>query len=121
MLNASGCKTLVVGQECAATLEALLPRLEKPLTLIVPDPGWELKSEALARHRVIAARQLSKVADPLDPAVDGGATAYLLFTSGSTGIPKGVAVSQANAVAYMEYAAKRFGFMRRIVALKISI
>ena len=110
MLNASGCKTLVVGQECAATLEALLPRLEKPLTLIVPDPGWELKSEALARHRVIAARQLSKVADPLDPAVDGGATAYLLFTSGSTGIPKGVAVSQANAVAYMEYAAKRFGF-----------
>src|ERR1700690_3498033 len=28
MLKASGCKTLVVGRECAATLEALLPRLD---------------------------------------------------------------------------------------------
>ncbi|MGB6248863.1 MAG: AMP-binding protein, partial [Terriglobales bacterium] len=41
MLKASGCRTLVVGQECAATLESLLPRLDQPLTLIIPDPGWE--------------------------------------------------------------------------------
>lgn len=27
MLRASGCKTLVVGRECASTLESLLPRL----------------------------------------------------------------------------------------------
>src|ERR1035438_2318160 len=34
MLRASGCNTLVVGRECAATLDAVLPRLEKSLTLI---------------------------------------------------------------------------------------
>src|SRR5271155_4154839 len=39
MLLASGCKTLVVGQECAAALESLLPRADKPLTLIIPDSG----------------------------------------------------------------------------------
>ncbi|MGA2967460.1 MAG: AMP-binding protein, partial [Terriglobales bacterium] len=41
MLRASGCKTLVVGRECVATLESLLPRLDKPLAVILPDCGWE--------------------------------------------------------------------------------
>lgn len=110
MLKASGCKTLIVGEECAATLESLLPCLEKPLTVIVPDPGCEANGGSLTQHRVFSAREMAKVADPSEPTVRGEATAYLLFTSGSTGVPKGVAVSQSNAVAYMEYAAKRFGF-----------
>jgi amino acid adenylation domain-containing protein len=114
MLVASGCTTLVVGQECAAPLESLLTRLDKQLTLILPDAGWEpdrknFDRKAFAPHRVISARDLSRVADPHDPLAEGSDTAYLLFTSGSTGVPKGVAVSQSNAIAYMEYAAKRFG------------
>ena len=109
MLNASGCRTLIVGQECAATLEALLPRLQRPLNVIAPDPGWELKIDSAGPRHVVQASHEYGIADPTEPEVCGDATAYLLFTSGSTGIPKGVAVSQSNAVAYMKYAAKRFG------------
>lgn len=107
MLQASGCKTIVVGSECAARLEQLLPRAKEALKLIIPDDGWD--PGRVAPHRVIPAQQFAKVADPSDPALDKDDTAYLLFTSGSTGLPKGVAVSQSNVVAYMQYAAKHFG------------
>jgi amino acid adenylation domain-containing protein len=109
MLRASGCRTVVVGRECAAVLESLLPGLDKTLTFIIPDPEWEPEGKLGSTHRIVPARHLSKIADPSDPAVEGDDTAYLLFTSGSTGLPKGVAVSQSNVVAYMDYAAKRFG------------
>jgi amino acid adenylation domain-containing protein len=109
MLQASGCETLVVGRECAASLQALLPRIQQRLTIITADEDWDPGVISGSQHRFVSARELSKTADPADPMVADDATAYLLFTSGSTGVPKGVAVSQANVRAYMNYAGKRFG------------
>jgi non-ribosomal peptide synthetase component F len=44
------------------------------------------------------------------PEVSQNAIAYLLFTSGSTGQPKGVMVSHANVLHYVDCVIKRYGF-----------
>src|SRR5215470_2539048 len=55
MLKASGCKTLIVGRECAAIFEELIPRIDCPLNLILPDNGWQPKIGSAVPHRVVGA------------------------------------------------------------------
>ena len=108
MLSASGCKAVVVGAECEEALITLLPRITEPLVWILPDSTEPTGKDSFAPHRVIRRKDMQGVAEPRDPDVDGSATAYLLFTSGSTGIPKGVPISQANVASYLSYAGPRF-------------
>ena len=47
--------------------------------------------------------------EPLAPASRPEQPAHLLFTSGSTGVPKGVAITHANVTAFVEWATSYFG------------
>ena len=110
MLTLSGSSVLIAGAESLANLPSLLSRVGGSLVVILPDcvvaPAW---SEEFPKHRFLAAERMSGGetfsfgAELADEAI-----AYLLFTSGSTGQPKGVAIHHSNVQPYVKYVCERY-------------
>jgi amino acid adenylation domain-containing protein len=111
MLERSMCRSVIVDAGSESQLQRLLCSIATPLVIICPDRAevTELAGKFPA-HRFIGANELADAEHwcPVEVAVDS--IAYLLFTSGSTGQPKGVMVSHANVRHYVEYVTKRYGF-----------
>jgi amino acid adenylation domain-containing protein len=111
MLRRSMCRSVIVDAGSEPQLEALLCGIGTPLLLVCPDRAEVTDLAArFPAHRIIGANELADAQQwhPVDVFVDS--IAYLLFTSGSTGQPKGVMVSHANVLHYLEYVTKRYGF-----------
>jgi amino acid adenylation domain-containing protein len=110
MLVLSGCRVLVVGKEAFHQLPQLLDGVEASLTVILPDTQDVNSLASLySRHRFVTAAEFPAPSAPVPPSVSPESVAYLLFTSGSTGQPKGVPISQANVCAYVSYTCDRYG------------
>lgn len=98
--------TIVAGREGYPALAAVVAGRRDPVTVVLPDevavPDFWTGS-AFERHRVVLAPEISatRAAVPVE-SVSDGTLAYLMFTSGTTGEPKGVAVTHANVRVYAQ-------------------
>jgi amino acid adenylation domain-containing protein len=111
MLERSGARSLVVDRAALPQLDTLLAGLAPGLRLLLPDvaPG---DAEPLASrhpgHRFVSAAGLAAPGGFVPRPAEPGGIAYLLFTSGSTGMPKGVMVAHRNVTHFLDAMKARY-------------
>ena len=105
MLQQAATRTIIVPGEGLKALEKLLQRVTDTLTVIRPDAGGFADLPQCFPQHIYITREhaLKPLSPPTIKPPKSSSLAYMMFTSGSTGSPKGVPVTFANLAAYVTY------------------
>jgi amino acid adenylation domain-containing protein len=107
IIEMTGCDTFIVDKNFAELIQSISASVDRKLTFIFIEdfefnPGNDKKSVFISRSMIDSSAPSSPV--ELDPS----ASAYLLFTSGSTGEPKGIPISHRNLAAYIDFVQDKY-------------
>jgi amino acid adenylation domain-containing protein len=107
MVRRAALDAIVVDAASAAQLPQVLCDLERTPRVIAPEPDVAAALEAQGMQvESVASERVAPLAT-LPPVLPDD-IAYLLFTSGTTGEPKGVGVTHANALHFLDVMAARY-------------
>ncbi len=110
-VSLGGRPFMVLDSAYPDTRLAQMIELARPTVLLAGEEGLHGRAEALARAvglpLIVAAPELAAAPRPVAAPAD--ATAYYLFTSGTTGTPKGLAIGHRPLAHFTRWQAERFG------------
>jgi non-ribosomal peptide synthetase component F len=107
IIDLSGIDTLIVGKEELTKASVLLKSINKHINVII-DLERDQVPQELLNLPYLSFYFLSNGGLQNINAIYQSQWAYLLFTSGSTGVPKGVPISHDNVISYVNYLSDRY-------------
>ncbi len=108
MISISDCEAIVLGYECIPVLSSLLENYDRELPelkiiyLLEDNSSITLLAEKFPRHKFISVCEPTPDNNIPCHLAKENDYAYLLFTSGTTGQPKGIGITHRNICAYLE-------------------
>lgn len=108
IIDLAGLEVFVIDKTGLDSISLLKDYIKPGAVLIFPDRDLEDVPALISeKFKVFTAIDLKDISN--DPGVaDTNVLAYIMFTSGSTGIPKGVPVTHTNVLDYINYLRNRY-------------